>query len=130
MNTYEAYLNHEAGNILKMEDALSIYTDMIHSFNECKLEDKMEYWNDFLKKALGYTTIRCQWETMTREQRIEADKGRTMKHDAMITALNILSRIAENEGIDNSWRERLGEERKRIGDFACFVVYMTGISNR
>ena len=130
MNTYEAYLQNEAGNILRMEDALTIYTDMIHCIHECKLEDKMDFWNDFLKNALKYTCIRCEWETMTQEQRMEADRGRTLVHDGLITSLNILSRIADKEELDVSWRERLGDDRKRIGDFACFVVYMTGISNR
>ena len=37
---------------------------------------------------------------------------------------------ANKEGMDISWREDLGDERKRIGDFACFVTYITGISNR
>lgn len=56
--------------------------------------------------------------------------SRSMKHDAFITSLNVLARIAEKEGIDNSWRDDLGEDRKRIGDFACYISYITGISNR
>ena len=34
------------------------------------------------------------------------------------------------EGIETPWREQLGEARKRIGDFACFVSYIAGINNR
>ena len=67
---------------------------------------------------------------MSREERMDADAGRTMTHDGLITSVNVLARIAEKEGVDNSWRDRLGDERKRIGDFACFVSYITGISNR
>ena len=47
-----------------------------------------------------------------------------------ITSLNTLARIVKNEGGDASWRAQLGDYRKRIGDFACFVSYITGISNR
>ena len=130
MNTYADYLDHPAGNILKMEDALKIYTEMCESFSRCTMEDKMEFWNDFVAKAVKYTGIRCRWETMSREEKMAEDAGRSMVHDGLITAVNILSRIAANEGIDNSWREELGDERKRIGDFACFVTYMTGIANR
>ncbi len=90
----------------------------------------MEFWNDFLKKAAKYAYIRSQWETMTREEKIDQDDGRTAAHNSVITAVNVISRIAGNEGVDNSWREELGESRKRIGDFACFVSYITGISNR
>lgn len=67
---------------------------------------------------------------MSREEKLEADQGRSLKHDAFITSVNILARIAAKEDIDNSWRDEIGAERKRIGDFACFVSYITGISNR
>jgi hypothetical protein len=51
-------------------------------------------------------------------------------HDTVIDSIEILARLANKEGMDISWREDLGDERKRIGDFACFVTYITGISNR
>ena len=41
-----------------------------------------------------------------------------------------LARIVEHDGGDAYWRLQLGDNRKRIGDFACFVSYITGISNR
>ena len=130
LNTYETYLKHPAGDILRLEEAMRIYDKLVASIEKCTMEDKMEFWNDFLAKASEYTGIRNHWELMTREERIVADPGRTLTHDGFITALNILSRIAGQEGIDNSWREDLGDARKRIGDFACFVTYITGISNR
>ncbi len=128
INTYEDYLKQP--NSLKMEDALKIYTEMTVCIGKCKLEDKKAFWNDFLARAAEYTGIRNRWEFMNREEKIEADSDRTLTHDGFITSVNILARIADNEGVDNSWREKLGEERKRIGDFACFVTYITGISNR
>ena len=130
MNTYEGYLKNSAGSTLKIDDAMEIYQDLVESVGKCKLEDKMDFWNEFLQAALNYTTIRCKWETMSNAEEMEADRGRSLTHDGFITSVNILSRIAEQEGVDNSWREMLGDERKRIGDFACFVTYITGISNR
>ncbi len=128
INTYEDYLKQ--ANSLKIEDALKIYSEMTVCIGKCKLEDKKDFWDDFLKRAAEYTGIRNRWEFMSIEEKMDADLGRTLTHDGFITSVNILSRIAANEGIDNSWREELGEERKRIGDFACFVTYITGISNR
>ncbi len=130
INTYEDYLDSPAGDILKIEDALQIYTKMADCISRCTLEDKMDFWNDCLKKAADYTIIRNRWEMMSKEEKRDADEGRSLKHDGFITSLNILSRIAQKEGVDNSWRDELGEERKRIGDFACFITYITGISNR
>ncbi|MCR4657579.1 MAG: hypothetical protein K5770_15340 [Lachnospiraceae bacterium] len=130
INTYENYLKSKAGAILKIENALRIYTKMALCVGKCSLEDKMDFWNDCLKKAAEYTDIRNRWEFMSFEEKMEEDRGRTLAHDVFIDSLNILSRIAEREGVDNTWRTELGEERKRIGDFACFITYMTGISNR
>ncbi len=130
INTYEEYLKHPAGHILTIEEALQIYSKMCTSLAQCSMEDKMDFWNDCLKLAAEYTKIRNDWEMMSREERMDADKGRTLTHDSFITSLNVLSRIAAKEEIDNSWREELGDERKRIGDFACFISYITGISNR
>ena len=90
----------------------------------------MDFWNDCLRRAAEYTRIRNDWELMSREEKMDADSGRTLSHDGFITSLNVLSRIAEREDIDNSWREELGDNRTRIGDFACFISYITGISNR
>ena len=130
INTYELYLNNSRGNSLTIEEAQSIYSKIVAGVEECRLEDKFDFWNDFLKKAAEYTYIRNKWEFMSREEKMEADQGRSLVHDSFITSLNILARIEDNEGIDKSWREELGDDRKRIGDFACFVSYITGISNR
>lgn len=130
INTYEGYLNHPAGNILTIDDALKMYTALGESIAKCSTEDKMEFYDDFIKRASKYSTYRCEWKYMSREDKLTEDKYRTSSHDAFIDSLNLLSRLAVAEGIDNSWREELGDERKRIGDFACFVAYMTGISSR
>ena len=33
-------------------------------------------------------------------------------------------------GEDNAWRESLGEERKNIGDFACYVHCFVSLAGR
>ena len=130
MNTYEEYLDHKAGNILTMEDALSIYTRMANAIAKCEHEAKTELWDDFIIRSYKYTLVRCKWEFMEYQERIDADPGRTRMHDTVIDSIEILARLAAKEGMDTSWRDDLGGERKRLGDFACFVTYITGISNR
>ena len=130
MNTYEEYLDHKAGNILTMEDALSIYTRMANAIAKCEHEAKTELWDDFIIRSYKYTLVRCKWEFMEYQERIDADPGRTRMHDTVIDSIEILARLAAKEGMDTSWRDDLGGERKRMGDFACFVTYITGISNR
>lgn len=130
INTYEGYLHNSTGSTLKIEEALQIYEHMAASIEKCQMENKIELWQDCLKIAAEYSKIRNDWEFMTREEKINEDEERTLKHNSFITHLNILSRISVNEGTDYSWREKLGDDRKRIGDFACFISYITGISNR
>ena len=70
MNTYEAYLKNSEGSTLTIEEALEIYSAMTESINKCTLEDKLDFWNEFLMKALAYTSIRCKWETMSKEEKM------------------------------------------------------------
>lgn len=130
MNTYDSYLKHEAGNILTMEEALEIYENLVQTVHICKSEDKDEFVNEMIEKATKYTNVRANWEVWDREKRINEDRGRSIMHNAFIDSLNILARLLKADGIETPWRDQLGDHRKRIGDFACFLVYMIGIQNR
>lgn len=130
MNTYEEYLDHKAGHILAIEDAQSIYKRMTDAIAKCEHEAKKELWDDFVQRCFKYTLVRCKWEFMDYQERIDADPSRTRMHDTVIDSIEILARLAKKEGMDISWRDDLGNERKRLGDFACFVTYITGILNR
>ena len=130
MNTYDEYLTHQAGHILEIQEAMDIYSRMVNAIAKCENEAKKELWDDFVQRCVKYTKIRCDWEYMDYQDRIDSDPGRTRTHDTVIDSINVLARLAKKEGMDCSWREDLGEHRKRIGDFACFVTYITGISNR
>ena len=130
MNTYEEYLDHKAGHILAIEEAQSIYKRMTDAIAKCEHEAKKELWDDFVQRCFKYTLVRCKWEFMDYQERIDADPSRTRMHDTVIDSIEILARLANKEGMDTTWRDDLGNERKRLGDFACFVTYITGIANR
>ena len=80
--------------------------------------------------AIDYATIRSQWPLMTLEQRKETDPRRTIAHNAFIDSVNILSRNMAKQGEDNSWRGVLGDDRKVIGDFACYVALFLALEAR
>jgi len=63
---------------------------------------------------------------------LSEDSGntKTVSHDAFIDSCNILSRNMAKAGEDNSWREVLGDNRKEIGDFACYLSCILGIKAR
>jgi len=80
--------------------------------------------------AIEYAHLRSQWMLMNNEQRREIDPRRTMAHNAFIDSANILSRNMAKVGEDNSWREVLGDDRKRIGDFACYLALYLSLEGR
>ncbi len=55
---------------------------------------------------------------------------RTRCHNFVISAKNKLSVYMYEHKLGNDWDDWLGEERKRIGDFACYVVLLQGLEAR
>lgn len=77
--------------------------------------------------AVKYAHIKVDWYFVSDEKRREMDKSRTLAHNAFIDSCNILSRNMASIGEDNSWINLLGNERKVIGDFGCYVQFCLGI---
>ncbi len=90
----------------------------------------VELRQDFLDKAVRYARIRTDWELADLAGRHDLDEYRKRTHDALIDACNILSCAMVEQGLDTSWREQLGEDRRTIGDFACFIHCLLGLSGR
>lgn len=85
---------------------------------------------ELVRAAISYSTHRVQWKLAGPEQRLEMSPARTAAHNAFIDACNILSRNMANAGESNEWRSLLGDNRKEIGDFACFIVLFLGLAAR
>ncbi len=130
MNGHKTYLHISAGSTLSFEEACTILDEINECFEKISAEDKQDFYKEMLEKAFKYSQIRCQWELMSGEERALNDSYRTSAHNGFITSINVISRLAGQEGIDASWLGRLGDNRKRIGDFVCFLSYINGICNR
>ncbi len=85
---------------------------------------------DLYLKASDYARIRADWRLASREERLDMDRRRRLAHNAFIDAANILSRNMGAAEEDNSWRAELGDDRKIIGDFACYLHSFLGIEAR
>lgn len=125
---YEDYLK-KANDTLKLEEADDILSQIQNSIDSSD-EDAAELYNDFLEGAFSYASVRSGWLLLSKNEKMEQDKGRTLKHDSVINRVNILARYLEKTGKDISWREKLGDSRKRIGDFACYAALFYGLSAR
>ncbi len=84
---------------------------------------------DLLLAAIRYARIRADWQLASPEERHEMNQHRTVVHNALIDACNILSRHMAAAGEGNAWRAALGDDRKNIGDFACFVHCFLGLAS-
>jgi hypothetical protein len=93
-------------------------------------EDAEILYRDLVKLAVDYARRRTNWQLMDIEARIQMDEARTIAHDAFIGSCNSLSRYLERVGRDTSWRDMLTDERKEIGDFACYLHALLGVEAR
>lgn len=114
-------------NILQYQDALEIYKSMTENLDRHD-EDIVDLYKHLIEKAIRYAHIRAEWDTLSREEKLEKDESRTVAHDSFIASVNI---IARSEGeIGSKWRERLTDDRKRIGDFSCYIALFRAIDAR
>jgi len=85
---------------------------------------------ELYESAVRYARIRTDWNFMDNETRINNNELRTRSHNVFIDNCNILSREMIKVNEDASWRLDLGNDRKDIGDFACFVHCFLGLSSQ
>ena len=72
----------------------------------------------------------------SREEKMETDSLRTSHHDSLIIHFNMLARYLRMQGKEAAWRDQLGYEeddrynRKKIGDFGCYIVFVNSLGVR
>lgn len=129
MTTYIEYLkNTDALSLEAMNNILYEILDEIKND-----EDATELFDELLEKAIKYTEIRAKWNLMNGSERAEADAGRTMCHDSLIVKFNQLAKYLRINGKSAGWRDQLGyddSDRKRIGDFAAYLVFVSCLNTR
>ena len=114
-------------NVLSYAEAKEIYGTINAHLNRTDA-DMVGLYQDMVARAIRYAHIRAGWAALTREQKRDQDAGRTSAHDAFIASLNIIARTEGEVGA--AWKERLADDRKRNGDFACYIALFEGIGSR
>lgn len=129
---YEDYLKET--KCLALEEMQKIHESM-----ELEIRtdpDALELYRELLGTAIRYANIRARWPQLSQEEKMEQDPGRTACHDSVIVKCNMLSRYLRMQGKKAAWRDVLGDEaedpydRKRIGDFACYLAFINGLNAR
>lgn len=132
LSIYEDYLPMPKS--LSMEEMHSLHEEMVEEIG--KDEEAQEFYNELIVTATRYLAFRANWSLWSREEKMEKDSARTACHDSVIVKFNMLARYLRLQGKEAKWREVLGYEendpnfRKRIGDFACYLVFVNSLLAR
>lgn len=111
--------------MLQYETARKLYEEMNEKAAMKFPGSSGDFYKLFLKIAVDYANTRTTWASMNKEERIEDDYARRLKHDAFIS---ILSAVSRNLSIDNI--EEVLPDRKTKGDFACYIALFLGLEQR
>ena len=109
---------------LALQDFTKIHDLMLEQLNDERIQ--LQYY-DVLRSAGEYVVYRQKWNLLNAFQKAMIDDERTEKHDAFIYEMGLLSDMSN----DGTWAEMLDlENRKRVGDFACWLMFVEGINAR
>jgi hypothetical protein len=108
---------------MTLEKATKIW-QQISSSREEKLR------RGLVEKTVRYARIRVDWWLTPRAERGALELTRTLAHNALIDACSTLTRAMLRAGEEIAWRYELGDDRKEIGDFACYLHAILGVAAR
>ncbi len=112
---------------MSLEEAMDIYRSIIDAADETD-EDIVYILKMLQEKAVRYSHFRAGWNLKTRQEKLDTDDNRTSAHDAFISTLNMMT--AAEAGPGEAWRQKLGTDRKRLGDFACYIALFMALDAR
>ncbi len=129
---YEDYL--PMAKSLSMENMAGLHKELIHEIGNDK--DALDLYRELIETATRYAAIRAGWLLWTREERMDRDSSRTSCHNSLIVKFNQLAKYLSLQGRPAAWRNALGYEeddaynRKRVGDFGCYLVFINTLAAR
>lgn len=132
ISTYKSYLPMEKS--LSLEDMVKLHQEMVAEIGNDS--DSIELYDELVETSTRYASFRAQWALMSREEKQDKDSSRSACHNSLIVKFNQLARYLKIQGKAAAWRDVLGYEeddkynRKRIGDFGCYIVFINSISYR
>ena len=130
--TYEEYL--QMPKSLPFNEMQELHAQILFGIGTDT--EAQELYEELIGASITYASIRAKWLTLSREEKASTDSRRTSSHDSVITHTNMLVRYLQMHGIETAWRDVLGDEkedpnnRKRIGDFGCYLAFVNAIAAR
>ena len=132
MYTFEEYLTEPKA--IDFNQMQKLHSDLLSEIGNDA--DAIELYEDLIDTAVKYAEIRARWMRFSREEKMEIDSLRTSHHDSLIIHFNMLARYLRMQGKEAAWRDQLGYEeddrfnRKTIGDFGCYIIFVNSLCAR
>ena len=129
---YENYLSAPLN--LPLEEMIRLHAEMAQEIGEDP--DAWELFEELMENAVRYSSFRANWLLWTPAEKADRDASRSACHNSLIVKFNQLARYLKQQGHPAAWRGELGCEdqdrrvRKRIGDFACYLVFVRALHGR
>ena len=120
---------HQVSGSLSAETCERAY-EMLLEPEYSQDETYMHMLNAFVESCIRYASYRISWNLYSYAQKTEIDPERTRHHNQVIADAKSLYNYMENTGMNSFWFDRISENRKTIGDFACYVAYVQGVNAR
>jgi hypothetical protein len=111
------------GGIVNWEKA----TGIAYEIGKSGLAEKRR---ELFCKAVEYAQVRVEWQLSAPDERLKMEERRRSVHNAFIEACDAMCRNMQAEGEDVSWKAELGNDRKEIGDLACYIHLILGLVAR
>ena len=130
--SYDEYLKSKRS--LSFEEMQELHREITEEIGSDA--DAMELFEELIRTATRYAGYRADWLLLDNIQKLDTDSDRTACHDSVIIHVNMLARYLKTQGKETKWRDALGYEeedrynRKRIGDFACYLVFINSLNAR
>ncbi len=134
-NKFYAYKEYETmAGVLSLAEMAGLHQEMLMEIGNDG--DALDLYEELVTAANRYSSFRAGWCVWSREEKMEKDSSRTDCHNSLIVKFDKLARYLKSQDKQAAWREVLGDEdenpnnRKRIGDFACYIVFVNCLCAR
>ena len=111
--------------MLQYEAAKNLYEEIKEKAVTYFKDGFDELYEMFLESAADYAKTRIAWSFMDQTTRMEEDGQRSVKHDSFMA---MLSAVCRNLGIEGS--DEIISDRKKKGDFACYIALFLALEQR
>lgn len=126
ISTYEDY--RTIPRSLTFEEMQSLHREIKEEAGRDEIA--IELYTELIAAAIKYFESRANWQLWDREKKMAEDSTRTSRHNRVIDCFNMLERHLKNQEKSAAWRDMLGEDRKRIGDLACYLIFAESLNAR